>query len=67
VAEFEKMKVGNGNGGATFVSISNKDIWLKIIDLEKKVDLMAVKLYSFAAAAAVIGGFLALTGGVSVG
>ncbi len=60
-------KVINGNGGQVFVPITNKDVWLKVNDLEKKVDGLSTKLYAFATAVAIIAGFLSLTGGIKIG
>lgn len=48
-------------------NVTNKDVWLKLIDLERKVDALSVKLYAFASAVGIIGAFLAITGGVQVG
>jgi hypothetical protein len=39
--------------GAVFIRISNKDIYDKIVELEKKVDVLNIKVYG------IIGGFIA--------
>ena len=52
--------------GAVFIKISNKDIYDKIVELEKKVDILNIKVYG------IIGGFIAAVaylvsaGGISV-
>ena len=55
------------NGGQVFVPITNADVWKKVLELERRVDALSVKLYAFATSVVIIAGFLSLTGGVSVG
>lgn len=55
------------NGSPTFVPITNKDVWLKVVELEKKVDALSIKLYAFATSLVVIATFISLTGGVRLG
>ena len=57
----------SSNGGQVFVPITNKDVWLKLIDLETKVDSLSIKIYASWAAAIIIVGFISLQGGLNVG
>ena len=36
----------SGDGGQVFVPITNKDVWLKLVDLENKVDSLSIKIYA---------------------
>jgi hypothetical protein len=62
-----EIPLGNGNGGAVFVPITNKDVWVKLVELEKKVDSLSIKIYAFATVIVILGGVFGVTGGVTIG
>lgn len=60
-------KTLNSNGGQVFVPITNKDVWIKLQEVDKKVDALSIKLYAFSAAVVIIGAFISITGGIQIG
>ena len=61
-----KARVGNGNDGTVFVKITNKDVYLKIVELEKKVDRINVKVYGIIGGFVAVGAYLVSQGGLIV-
>lgn len=58
---------GDSNGNEVFVPVTRRDVWNKLIELEKRVDALNIKIYAFAGAVAAIAAFLSVTGGIHIG
>lgn len=60
----EEVSVGNGNGGAVFIKVTNKDIYDKLIDLDAKVQKLNIKVYGVIGGFVAAGAYLITTGGL---
>lgn len=52
---------------SNFYIITNRDVWNKLEQLEKKVDNLNIKIYAFAGALAIVATVLSMTGGIRIG
>lgn len=55
------------NGGRLFVPITNKDVYIKLLEIEKELDVLKIKVYAGAGAASIVTTVLVLIGGVTIG
>lgn len=52
------------NGGQVFMPITNKDVYFKLLDLEKQVTALKIQVYTVAGILATVGTIAGVLGGL---